>query len=231
MPLDLARLQAICFDVDGTLRDTDDQYMARFAKFLQPFRFILPGRDHQHFARRLVMRIEAPANWLHSIPDQLHLDDELTALGEWLHRRRAAAQPHEYLIIPGITGMLTALRPHYKMAVVSARSKRGTLDFLDHYGLTPLFDCIATGQTTPRTKPRPDPVIWAAKQMGVPPENCLMVGDTTVDIRAGKSAGAQTVGVLCGFGERRELEKWGATEILETTAELAARLTGGNAPR
>ena len=37
--------------------------------------------------------------------------------------------------------------------------------------------------------------------MGVAPGNVLMVGDTTVDIRAGKAAGAQTVGVLCGFGQ------------------------------
>jgi len=48
-----------------------------------------------------------------------------------------------------------------------------------------------------------------------------MVGDTTVDIRAGVAAGAQTVGVLCGFGERGELERAGADLILESTTELA----------
>ena len=52
--------------------------------------------------------------------------------------------------------------------------------------------------------------MWAAQQMQVKPEECLMVGDTTVDIRAGKSAGAQTVGVLCGFGTERELRRAGA---------------------
>jgi len=57
--------------------------------------------------------------------------------------------------------------------------------------------------------------------MGVPPENCLMVGDTTVDIRAGRAAGAQTVGVLCGFGYREELERAGADAILNSTGELA----------
>ncbi len=57
--------------------------------------------------------------------------------------------------------------------------------------------------------------------MGVQPANCLMIGDTTVDIRAGKAAGAQTVGVLCGFGEEPELRRLGADEILETTSELA----------
>jgi phosphoglycolate phosphatase len=47
-----------------------------------------------------------------------------------------------------------------------------------------------------------------------------MIGDTTVDMRAGKSAGAQTVGVLCGFGEEAELRKLGADLILKSTSDL-----------
>ena len=66
--------------------------------------------------------------------------------------------------------------------------------------------------------------------MNVSPENCLMIGDTTVDIRAGKSAGAQTVGVLCGFGEEPELRKMGADEILEDTTGLLGIL-GVRPPR
>jgi phosphoglycolate phosphatase-like HAD superfamily hydrolase len=53
-----------------------------------------------------------------------------------------------------------------------------------------------------------------------------MVGDTTPDIQAGKSAGLVTVGVLCGFGDRDELVEAGADIILETTADLADLLLG-----
>ena len=56
--------------------------------------------------------------------------------------------------------------------------------------------------------------------MGLAPEHILMTGDTTVDIRAGKAAGAQTVGVLCGFGDEAELRRAGADVILQTTTEL-----------
>jgi phosphoglycolate phosphatase-like HAD superfamily hydrolase len=55
-----------------------------------------------------------------------------------------------------------------------------------------------------------------------------MVGDTTVDMRAGKSAGAQAVGVLCGFGEEPELRRKGADMILKTTGELAGVLLNKN---
>jgi phosphoglycolate phosphatase len=93
--------------------------------------------------------------------------------------------------------------------------------FLDQFDLAKYFDVIVTGQSAEHTKPYPDPILFAAKKMNVKPEECLMVGDTTVDMRAGKSAGAQTVAVLCGFGEEPELLKMGAGLILKTTSELA----------
>ncbi|GAB4580451.1 MAG: HAD family hydrolase [Anaerolineales bacterium] len=226
MPLDLSRIQAICFDVDGTLRDTDDQYVAKFARLFHPLRFLLPRRDAADFARKFVMTVEAPANWAFSIPDRLHIDDELAKLGEWVDQRRKTPA-HTYLLIQGVRELLTDLSTRYPLAVVSARPRRGTIGFLNHFELTPYFKCCATGQTALRTKPFPDPIFWAAKQMGVRPENCLMVGDTTVDIRAGRAAGAQTVGVLCGFGERPELERAGADLILQGTWELGEILKTG----
>lgn len=224
MNINLNHVQALCFDVDGTLRDTDDQYVARISKLIGPFRFLLGGGNNRDAARRFVMAIEGPANFFYSLPDRFGIDDEIAAFGDWLDSRRRKPKKHAYLLIPGIQEMLAALVPHYRMAVVSARDKRGTINFLEHYNLARYFDCIVTGQTTPRTKPHPDPILWAAQQLQVPPEKCAMIGDTTVDIRAGKAAGAHTIGVLCGFGEREELIRTGADLILEGTAELAPLL-------
>lgn len=107
------------------------------------------------------------------------------------------------------------------MAVVTARDEKGTLHFLNQFNLTQYFDVIVTGQSAEHTKPYPDPILFAARQMKVKPEECLMIGDTTVDMRAGKSAGAQIVGVLCGFGEEPELLNFGAGMILKNTSDLA----------
>jgi phosphoglycolate phosphatase-like HAD superfamily hydrolase len=120
--------------------------------------------------------------------------------------------------------MLKEVGKRYPLAVVSARDGRTTNIFLEQFDLLPLFRCVATAQTCKHTKPFPAPILWAAQQMGVPAEACLMVGDTTVDIRAGKAAGAQTVGVLCGFGEEDELRRRGADLLLPSTAELAEAL-------
>ena len=53
-----------------------------------------------------------------------------------------------------------------------------------------------------------------------------MIGDTTVDVRAGHAAGAQTVSVLCGFGEEEELRNKNPHLILPSTADLADTLLG-----
>jgi len=216
MPLDLRRIQALCFDVDGTLSDTDDGYVKRILRFFPRSIF----RDPERAARRFVMWVESPGNTLIGLPDIVGLDDEMLLLWEWLNRRRPRPMKH-FLLIPGVKEMLDYLQSRYPMAVVSARDENSTRAFLDKFGLTGYFREIVTAITARHTKPYPDPVLYAAAKMGVAPENCLMIGDTSVDIRAGKAAGAQTVGVLCGFGEETELKSWGADAILESTAKLA----------
>ena len=116
--------------------------------------------------------------------------------------------------------MLETLSHYYPLAVISVRGNRKTMSFLDYFGLSHYFKVIVTGQTCQRSKPHPEPLHWTAKQLGLLPESCLMVGDTTVDILAGKTAGMQTAGVLCGFGEKEELARAGADLILEKTPDL-----------
>jgi HAD superfamily hydrolase (TIGR01509 family) len=202
-------IKALCFDVDGTLSDTDDLYARQLSKFFPKLLFKKPN----YTARRFVMWIEAPGNALLGLADTLHLDDEMVAVINWLSRHRKHSDK-KFLLVPGVDEMLKQLHGRYPMAVVSARDEKGTMRFLEQFDLVKYFDTVITGLSATHTKPYPDPVLLAAKNMNVPPENCLMIGDTTVDIRAGRAAGAQTVGVLCGFGEEPELRKMGADEII-----------------
>ncbi len=217
---DPQRVHAICFDVDGTLSDTDDLAVRRLSRFLRPAAWLRGEPAAQRWARRIVMAAETPLNQLYETTDRLGIDAFLFQL---VHALRGVFPSHtaQYLLIPGVETLLTTLSTRYPLAIVSARPRASTLAFLDHFSLRPYFgNCIATAETCERTKPDPSPLLWAAKCMDVPPEACLMVGDTTVDIRAGKAAGAQTVGVLCGFGEEGELRRAGADLILPSTADL-----------
>jgi HAD superfamily hydrolase (TIGR01549 family) len=223
MPLDLARIQALCFDVDGTLNDTDDQFVEKAEPLLKPIRFVLPRQDPKLAARRLVMWAEAPGNVLMGLPDRFGLDGALAAMASWLNQKRKARINH-FRPVHGVVEMLDQLYGRYPLSIVSARDETSTREFLRLAGVEKYFVCVAGALTVKHTKPYPDPILWAAQKMGVQAANCLMIGDTSVDIRAGKSAGAQTVGVLCGFGEEQELRRLGVDLILETTPLLLQEL-------
>ncbi|HJS17238.1 MAG TPA: HAD family hydrolase [Anaerolineales bacterium] len=216
MSLDIHRVKALCFDVDGTLSDTDDLYARKVSPYLPRVLFPQPEQT----ARRLVMWIESPGNALLGYADKAGVDDEMGVVIDWIARTRPNTTK-KFLLIPGVDEMLAALKERYPMSVVSARHEKSTMRFLEQFDLVKYFDAVITGLSAPHTKPFPDPIFLAAKKMGVKPEQCLMVGDTTVDMRAGKSAGAQTVGVLCGFGEKQELLDMGADLILSNTHKLA----------
>ncbi len=219
-----AAVRAVLFDIDGTLRDTDDELVHRLSRWLRPLAWL--GREHwpRAVARALVMAAEMPFNWLYTWADRLHLDN-LLARG-LAGRPRSARKGHGYRLVPGVRAMLDALAARYPLGVVSAGTASSTEGFLEATGLRPYFQVVVSGQTYTRTKPHPEPVRRAAEALGVPPQATLMVGDTTVDILAGRAAGAQTVGVLCGFGTARELRRAGAHLLLPSTAMLAEILSG-----
>jgi len=225
MPLDISRIKALCFDVDGTLSDTDDYYAQKIVRFLPRFLF----RDPVHTARRLVMWVESPGNALLGFADRIGIDDEMVAFIDWLNRHRKSPLK-KYLIVPGVEEMFKLIQGRYPMAVVSARDEKSTMRFLTQFDLCKYFDVIVTGLSAPHTKPYPDPIFLAAQKMGVQPQDCVMIGDTTVDMRAGKAAGSQTIGVLCGFGEEPELRQLGADLILKSTGDITALFNEGTAP-
>jgi HAD superfamily hydrolase (TIGR01509 family) len=220
--IEVSHVRGLLFDVDGTLSDTDDHLVDRMAKHLTPFAWLHKDGDTQHIAGALVMAIETPANFFYNLADRLHLDKPLAKVYDWLTRKRHEKIPAEewFWIIPGVQSMLDYFYGNLPMAVVSARDERTTLHFLEHFGLLTYFDVVVTAQTCVHTKPFPDPVIHAAQQLGLEPGQCVMIGDTIVDVKAGKSAGAQTIAVLCGFGSQKELERAGADLIVAATPEI-----------
>lgn len=213
IPFDQVR--AWFFDLDGTLMDTDDQSVASLSKWLR----FLGATRAQRFARRLIMFSETPSNAALTFLDILHLDTAAFALEK---RFTHAGRGYKFKIIEGVVPMLTQLGSRYPLAVVSTRGTAASEAFLAQYSLTPLFPVAVTREITRRLKPHPAPVQYAAQALGLKPEECVMVGDTTVDIISARRAGAWAIGVLCGFGEEKELWRAGAHLVLPTTADLLA---------
>lgn len=212
------QLQALFFDLDGTLIDTDDQAAARIAGRLHPFL----GQRAPRAARWLLMKAETPGNAFITALDMLHLDDDLFAFGRQF-RKNAPHKPFQ--LIPGVEEMIVALRAHYRIALVTTRGQESIAQFLAQYPR--IQECVETTcglEDTPRLKPHPAPVLLAAERLKLPLKACMMIGDTTLDVLAGKRAGAWTTAVLCGFGELKELRRAGADVVLKSTADLQEAL-------
>ncbi len=215
------QIQAILFDLDGTLIDTDNAAVAKLEKRLRPFL----GQRAPKITRWLMMKAETPGNQLITLLDILGLDEPLTRLTDKLRRRRGLVPAEAFALIPGVRDLLQALNGRYPVALVTTRSRFHINQFLTRFpDETAVFQTACGLQDTRRLKPHPAPVQLAAQRLGIPVENCLMIGDTTMDIKSARRAGAWSIGVLCGFGEQNELIRAGAHLILDNTADLRAHL-------
>ncbi len=88
----------------------------------------------------------------------------------------------------------------------------------------PLFAsarAVVSGDTTPHAKPHPEPLLEAARQLGVEPRHCLYVGDDERDIVAGLAAGMGTVAATYGYmGQQADFSRWGAHASINFPGEL-----------
>ena len=104
--------------------------------------------------------------------------------------------------------------------VVTNKPLDFTLRLLDGLNLSRHFEAIIGGDSLADRKPSPGPVIEAARRCGVEPAHCLMIGDTRIDMEAGRAAGMATCGFIGGFRGRDELTSANADFLIESFAEL-----------
>jgi phosphoglycolate phosphatase-like HAD superfamily hydrolase len=193
---------AILFDLDGTLVETDD-YLSRWVSAnIRLSTRVLPEDRRLALARRGVMTVEGPANAMVTVLDRLQLDNAAYRLRRWLRRVTGVTETPCCECVEGSVEAMRVLRNRgYLLGVVTNRDATETNFILQNSNLRQFVGAVVTREDSARMKPHPMPVRLAAERLGVAPEQCIMVGDTSVDIRAGKAAGALAVGVRCGFGQ------------------------------
>ena len=119
---DPSRVQAIFFDLDGTLIDTDDAAVARLAR---PLGWLL-GRRAEGAARWFMMKIETPGNAAITFLDWLHLDRPVMRFRHWLSQK-LERQPKSFQLIPGTEMLIAQLSGRFPLALVTTRSSRSAL--------------------------------------------------------------------------------------------------------
>ena len=181
-------VQAIFFDFDGVLLDTEPVHWACWAEVLAPagltltwdyYRHHCIGIDDRDMLRTLARQADPPRDW-----------DSLWALypaKKRLFQAHMTAPPFE----PSLAGMLTGLHRRFKMAVVSSSSTTEIEPLLVSGGIRQHFDTIVGGGDVKRHKPAPDPYLLAAERLGV--ETALVLEDSAAGIASGRAAGFEVL--------------------------------------
>ena len=208
--------RAVLFDVDGTLLDTTEF-------IFQGFEHALAAHGHPTLSRAAYARVVGKP--LDRCYEELAPGCDAALLCE-THRAWQTANLHLSRPYPDAEPVLRTLHEAgLRLAAITSRSRRTSVDTIAQAGLAGYLDVILSAEDVAHIKPHPEPLLRALAHVDVPPEAAVMVGDTDVDILAGRAAGVRTVGVTYGF-HGAALAAAGPDLLVDTLADLLPLLMG-----
>jgi len=125
------------------------------------------------------------------------------------------------IVFPGVIETLEDLSA-YRKVVLTNKREAFSRKVMDQLGLTPFFELIFGSDSVAKKKPAPEAVRQVLSRLSVKPSEAIMIGDSEIDIEAGKSAGIKTVGVTYGYRDRAAISD--ADFIIDDIRELPGLL-------
>ena len=207
----MAKLKAILFDLDGTLRDTRELiYSALDHAFTElglpspTVEELAPYVHHHSFVHKQF----APDVTLEDFEQVYGAKVEQMLPGVQLYEQ--AAETLEQLQAAG-----------YKLAIVTAA--RSAPQGVQDHGIDTYLSTLVSARDITKHKPDPEGTKLALERLHVAPEEAIMVGDMPTDTQAGQAAGLlATVGVTHGLGSKEALQAAGTDYIIGSLGELPA---------
>jgi phosphoglycolate phosphatase len=206
-------LKGILFDLDGTLLDTKPAYIEAARISLEILNQEIPEESE---LLKIPKRIEQnqQINDIVKIDAKKFLD---LFLKTFYNIAAEKTRP-----VPDASLTLKILAKKAKLAVITMRfmPKESIMSELKQHGLDKYFAYVVTALDTVKPKPAPEALIRAVSAMDIQMCACAIVGDSVVDINAGKAAGTKTVAVLSGLYSLKELSEVNPDFVIEKVSEL-----------
>lgn len=211
------RIDAVLFDLDGTLIDSAPDLGAAADQMrterglpslpLERYRPMAGAGARGMLGVAFGLTPEAP---------------EFAALREEFFVNYESRMLRNTQVFDGVAELVEELRARgLPWGVVTNKSVRFTAPLTRAMPLFESARAIVSGDTTPYAKPHPEPLFEAARRLGVAPVHCVYVGDDERDIVAGRAAGMRTVAATYGYmGEQAEVARWEADAAIETPMAL-----------
>jgi N-acetyl-D-muramate 6-phosphate phosphatase len=204
-------ISAVLFDLDGTLADTApdlalalNRLRAEYA--LEPVALELARPRASGGARALI-----------ELGFGMKSDCEgYAALAERFLELYGQALCVHTRLFEGVPELLAAIEQRaMPLGIVTNKAERFVKPLVAALGLEAHAACVVSGDTTSRTKPAPEPLLFAAEVIGRPPQSCLYVGDDLRDVQAARAAGMAVIAAGYGYlGIGGDPASWGADGII-----------------
>ena len=109
----------------------------------------------------------------------------------------------------------------HRWGIVTNKAMRFAAPLVEGLGLAGRAAVLIAGDSTPFAKPHPEPLLEAARRLGIAPAGCAYIGDDERDMVAGRAAGMRTLAAAWGYlGQGDPVAAWGADHVLSSPAEL-----------
>ncbi len=108
----------------------------------------------------------------------------------------------------------------FKVGCVTNKAEAFTVPLLKDMGIFDKFEIVVSGDTTPKKKPDPMPLLYAAEKLAELPDDCLMIGDSMHDVKAARNAGFQVVCVPYGYNHGHDIREAEPDLVIDSLAEL-----------
>lgn len=209
----------VILDFDGTLADTQPLIVSSLQRTIGALH--LPSRTDDECKSIIGLPLKECFIQL------LQVDDEMAERCADIYRRVFDEDNHPGVValFPHVLETLTTLHERgLQMAICSSRA-RPTLDgFVKDFQIEDYFGMIVSANDVQHHKPHPEPVQVILRQLDVPADETLVVGDANYDILMGRNAGCRTCGVTYGNQSAEELKAAGADHLIGDFADLLSVL-------
>lgn len=212
--------QLVLIDVDGTLVDSVPDLA--FCVDQMMLQLDLPERGEaavRHWVgngvEKLVQR--ALVNSLDGEPDTSLFGQALPIFWQ-LYEVNTCVRSRLY---DGVIEGLDYLRAAgYRVGCVTNKARSFTMPLLEQIGIAQYFELAICGDDTTRKKPDPLPLLTAAEQLQIAPEQALMLGDSKSDVAAARAAGFQIICMSYGYNHGEDIRSYAPDAVIDSMAEL-----------
>jgi phosphoglycolate phosphatase len=210
----------VLIDVDGTLVDSVPDLAFCVDEMLKQLDMPIRGEAAvREWVGNGVIRLteRALTNDLDGYPDQALFNKAMPIFNE-LYMENTSKRSELYAGV--VEGMAFLKECGFKIGCVTNKAAQFTIPLLKDLGLHDEFETIICGDTLEKKKPDPAPLLHAAAQLGVKPEESLMLGDSKSDVKAARAAGFNIICMSYGYNHGEDIRNYDPDVVIDSMAEL-----------